>query len=1065
MNESKKSLLSCYPEIASEWNYELNSGLLPENVSAGSKKKVWWKCSKGHEWDASIYNRTGVSKTGCPICSGRRVVGGINDLASLFPMLASEWNYDKNGDFTPDKASPGMGKKVWWKCSEGHEWQAIIQSRVRGNGCPYCGNAKVLKGFNDLASKNPELLLDWDFKNNTIDPSEVLSSSSQRAWWVCHKCMYSWQSKIYTRTYSDKPTGCPACAGKVVINGKNDFETNYPELIPEWNIERNKGKSPKDYSAKSGKKVWWKCKSGHEWESAIVNRAKGKGCPYCARIRTLEGYNDLETMYPELLKEWDYTKNEVAPNIISARNSQKVWWVCDKGHRFAMRISNRTKGHGCPYCAGQKPIVGENDLFSTNPELIKEWHPTKNTIKPQDVMRFSEKVVWWIGECGHEWQSKVVNRAVTRTSCPICSSAGTSFPEQAIFFYLSKIYNKIENRYNCDGTELDIYISELSVGIEYDGVFFHDGPKKLSKDNQKDEYCCTQGIKLIRIREKGLEKTSGAINIIRGYPFNDESLEKVIKQIIEILPTSVNLDIDITRDYGEIKTSYMRLNREKSIGVLFPECEKEWDQEKNDPLTVFDVRPGSNRKAWWKCDKGHTYQRIINLKVRDDAQCPYCSGKKVIEGLNDIFTLYPLLKEEWDFSKNISLNPRQLSSGSGKKVWWKCRICGYAWNTSVSNRAKETGTGCPACAGKAVFKGYNDLESNHPEVVAFWDFDKNTIPPSEIVSGSEKIMWWKCSKGHSFSRKVFLQVERNSCPICANRLIISGINDFKSNCLDLASEWNYEKNKQIFPDKIGAKSKEIVWWKCKCCGAEWKTSIRSRTENNSGCPECAKRRVGVRSKKPIMIEQSLLFLYPELSKEWNYDRNGNMHPEMFYKSSRDKVWWKCVNGHEWQAMISQRVRMKSNCPYCSGRYVIEGENDLESQNPGIALEWNYEKNEELKPSMVSVHAGKKVWWKCSKGHEWQATVSHRTCSNTGCPICSGRKVISGENDLEYLYPEVAKEWNYERNGVLMPSMVTGRSGRKVWWKCSEGHEWQAYISNRTLQNNKCPTCRKNKVKR
>ena len=109
------------------------------------------------------------------------------------------------------------------------------------------------------------------------------------------------------------------------------------------------------------------------------------------------------------------------------------------------------------------------------------------------------------------------------------------------------------------------------------------------------------------------------------------------------------------------------------------------------------------------------------------------------------------------------------------------------------------------------------------------------------------------------------------------------------------------------------------------------------------------------------------------------------------------------------------------------------------------------------------NSGKKVWWKCSNGHEWQTTISHRTIGS-GCPYCSGLKVIKGENDLQTVNPTLANEWNYEKNDGLTPLDVRPSSGKKVWWKCREGHEWQATINHRN-NGNGCPICAKEKRKK
>ena len=160
---------------------------------------------------------------------------------------------------------------------------------------------------------------------------------------------------------------------------------------------------------------------------------------------------------------------------------------------------------------------------------------------------------------------------------------------------------------------------------------------------------------------------------------------------------------------------------------------------------------------------------------------------------------------------------------------------------------------------------------------------------------------------------------------------------------------------------------------------------------------------------------------------------------------------------QWQANIDSRTR-GNGCPYCSGKYTVKGENDLQTLNPVLAKEWNYEKNDGLSPEDVTPNSGKKVWWKCSKGHEWQAKIYHRN-NGSGCPYCSGRYAIKGENDLQTINQTLAREWNHEKNNELTPCDVLPNSNKKVWWKCSEGHEWQATIYNRN-KGIGCPICRK-----
>ena len=217
------------------------------------------------------------------------------------------------------------------------------------------------------------------------------------------------------------------------------------------------------------------------------------------------------------------------------------------------------------------------------------------------------------------------------------------------------------------------------------------------------------------------------------------------------------------------------------------------------------------------------------------------------------------------------------------------------------------------------------------------------------------------------------------------------------------------------------------------------------------------------------IKNSLANQRPDLVKEWNYERNGNLLPEMFGINSNDKVWWKCSTcGHEWQTTIIQRGgKRQSGCPECAKqkhgetftkRRVCE-RGSLAERNPALALEWHPSKNGNLTPADITEKRFANVWWKCPKcGHEWEASPNNRS-KGVGCPCCSGRVPKIGENDLKALYPEIVKEWNYEKNGELKPESFLPKSGKKVWWRCSIcGNEWETTIRNR-VNGHGCPKYR------
>ena len=483
------------------------------------------------------------------------------------------------------------------------------------------------------------------------------------------------------------------------------------------------------------------------------------------------------------------------------------------------------------------------------------------------------------------------------------------------------------------------------------------------------------------------------------------------------------------------------------LATLYPELAEEW-HERNLPLTPQQVTCSSARKVWWICVQGHEWRAIISNRTKHGQGCPYCSGKRVIPGVSDLATLRPDLSLEWS-RKNLPLQPNQVKTGSNKKVWWQCGK-GHEWQATIACRALSN-YGCPYCSGKKVLTGENDLATVCPELAAQWHERNAPLRPDQVMSKSNKKVWWRCAKGHEWQEVICYRVQGHGCPYCSGNKVLKGENDLASVYPALVAEWS-DKNLPLRPDQVTYGSGRKVWWVC-ARGHEWKTMIAHRSLEGSGCPYCSGR-------KTVEGENDLTTLYPSVAAEWS-KRNFPLRPSQFSPGSNKKVWWSCSKGHKWQAIIASRTLKGSGCPYCSGRKAMEGENDLATLYPSIAAEWS-KRNSPLRPSQFRPGSNKKVWWQCSKGHEWQTIIVSRTLKGGGCPYCSGQKAVEGENDLATLYPSIAAEWS-KRNSPLRPSQFSPGSNKKVWWQCSKGHEWRATVDSRTLQGCGCPYCAGQKV--
>jgi len=486
------------------------------------------------------------------------------------PAMADEWDYEKNKGLNIDDYTGGSNKFVWWRCAaHNHSWYAQINKRFsRNQGCRICNNHEVLAGFNDVATTHPDLAAEWNLtKNGNKQPQHYTKGADEKIWWTCSKCSYEWESVLYSRT-SKKPSGCPSCAGNILIVGKNDLQTINPELAKQWDYEKNDGLRPCDVAANDNRKMWWHDKLGHSWQAQVSSRNGGNGCPYCANRLLLRGFNDIATKNPALADEWDNENNEglMAADVVYGTHDY-AWWKCRHGHSWRAQVSNRAAGNGCPYCEHRVVSPGETDLATVRPNIAAAWDYEQNyPLTPDQVTAWSNRIVWWLCQkCEQSFQSSVDNRK-SPDHCPYCHG------------------------------------KRPIVG-------------------------------------------------------------------------------------------------ETDFASVHPELLSEWDFEEN-TLPPTEYTCGSHKRIRWKCSKGHSWETSI-YKRHYGSNCPTCEALKdkhiITIGVNDLASQFPDIAGQWDNSKNKELTAEQVMPGSNLKVWWLCKR-GHSWLASVLSRT--LGTKCPRCNGK-----------------------------------------------------------------------------------------------------------------------------------------------------------------------------------------------------------------------------------------------------------------------------------------------------------------------------------------------------------------------------
>lgn len=447
-----------------------------------------------------------------------------------------------------------------------------------------------------------------------------------------------------------------------------------------------------------------------------------------------------------------------------------------------------------------------------------------------------------------------------------------------------------------------------------------------------------------------------------------------------------------------------------SLAAALPELAAQADGW--DPATVT---PGSSKSLRWRCANGHTWDAKVKHRTNGSG-CPYCSGRRAISGENDLLTVDPDLAAQAD-----GWNPSLFLPRSNQRKAWRCAE-GHQWQAVIASRS--SGKGCPYCAKKRTIAGETDLATSHPNIAAEadgWD-------PTMVRPGANQKVSWRCARGHRWEATIANRSKGKGCPYCSGRLAIPGESDLATLYPDLAtSAYGWD------PSKVRPGSNRKVAWWCEK-GHAFEATVVSRVQG-SRCPICLGAVV-------LPGFNDLATLDPQLaSQAFGWD------PWTVTIHSNRRLEWECGLGHHWRTSISNRTN-GSACPYCAGKRVLAGFNDLATLAPDLAAEadgWN--------PTTVRPFAHVQRDWRCNEGHAFSSSIAARS-GGSGCPVCANKEVRAGINDLATTNPDLALEacgWD--------PSTLTVGSNKSRRWRCERGHEWDAPPSRRNSGRG-CPSCSK-----
>ncbi len=726
---------------------------------------------------------------------------------------------------------------------------------------------------------------------------------------------------------------------------------------------------------------------------------------------------------PLLKKEWDYEKNTVDINTVSSGSGKQIWWICPKGHSYPATPANRVNAKsGCPYCANKKVLVGFNDLATTRKDLLELWNFKKNTILPTEVTSVSGKKVWWICPKGHEWPATVAHIAYGRR-CPVCNSeASSSFPEQAIYYYLNQIDESVQSRFKFnDKYEIDIFIPGKNIGIEYDGYRWHRGKKKKQLDAKKEKYFKDNGLRILRVIEviKKEELIDGFRVDNDYYYYNNDNIP-VLNRIIEKLAYvvfGVTIVVDTEKDRSKIYSNYLLTEKKGSI-ESDPRLLSLWDFEKNEGVSPSYVKKFSDKTFWWKCPEGHSFPASPHV-MSGGLKCPVCEKDSIKK--RSLAALYPEIAKEWNYEKNKGVLPEDVLPGSNQDVWWICPK-GHDWHSIVVARTREYGRcNCPVCSNRKIIPGVNDLFHLRPELEKEWMYDKNKdIDPKHIGIGCVKKAWWKCSKcGYEWPTQIRLRATLGcGCNVCSSKMageknrenyinnisnITHAVEKRKENSLkqgvlvssrpDLMAKWDFEKNKGLDPSRFTTGTATKVWWKCDKGHPSFYAAI-SNVSKGTGCRLCGIEKSAISRRKNDAPVSSRL----DIMAKWDFDKNKGVDPNQIALNSTTKVWWKCDKGHpSYLAAVNSVRKGAGRCHECGQEQraaTRRAHGTLVSSRPDLMAKWDFEKNKGLDPDKITTGAATKVWWKCDKGHPSYQTRMCNASKGIGCRLCGIEKRVA-----------------------------------------------------------------------
>ena len=1004
--EKNKHLLENYsfqtfrfinPTDAAMWCEKENGENTPDNLAVRSNYVASFCCEKGHKFQSAIYIMTtdDGKPRGCPYCNHRinEAYPGENDLFTLCKPAEEMWDWNKNSSLNPTRITIGSGKTAHFICAEKHEFTMKVQEFVKHPVCSICNR----QANHSIAMVRPEMLYFWNYDKNEISPYDISPYSQTEVWWKCSKCGYEWKQKPCNRVGTKN--NCPSCDLNRVFtnnNTQNTFRTMNPEASKQWIESENHGITPDNTAYKSGKTVHMQCINNpkHTYSLKVVNipSAAPYGCPYCctnARI-AFPGETDIFTTLKNAKGMWDWDKNtDIDPYHIVSESTKKYWWKCKEGHSFHRSVSYFKEISTCPECNKRKRSV------ATFPHLVAQWDWAENQEFDINLISAvsSETAHWRCKKCGYQWTAQISSRKASKGLCPCC--------EVRI-----EVVKGITDLFTLAPSLKEDYDYSKNKNIDSDS---------LSITSLKDLWW--------KCHECGYEWAASPTGRTIA---SKDGIYKVRR-----CPVCAGI------------------RRRLSYGEEYPDLIDRFDREKNE-FSLEEVSGYLSREPiYWICDKcGNGFKSPVSAMIRSYNTaahgCPFCD-RKVIPREDSFAYLYPELMEE--YAPDNESDAYTYTPNAQKKVSWICKNNpNHRWTSSFSKRKGAYG-GCPECDQTERIL----LRDARPDLREFFDSKKNIVSFDELTFRSSRVVSWKCREGHSFDSEVFNESLKESlfCPICNNKKLLKGYNDFAFRYPEYIPYFDSEKN-ELLPDEIRYNSHIPVWWTCEHKHS-YQQIIPLRVQNKE-CSVCARKIL----QKGV---NDLLHTYPDIIDIWGPDNERS--PNEYTDKTTAELDFLCSKGHHYKTYGHMVRKYGTECLVCSDVIFQSGVNSFADKHPELLPEWS-SNNERPMSDFIPTSAYAALWC-CQTCHgEYTEQIKNREYGDDSCPFCSNRRVLAGFNSLDIVKPELVPEWSDNNERPMSDFIAT--STYAVLWCCQTCHgEYTEQIKNREYGDDSCPFCSNRRV--